>query len=136
MSAFGTRGTRAPGAGGGPGLRGRVVAYCLLAVLAVLVAAAGALVQAAWFPGGLLLALAGCLAVFYGGVKVTGTRLGAVVPAAVWLLCVMLLSTSRPEGDFLFAAGVGPYVYLLGGAMGAVICATVPQLPPAGANRV
>jgi hypothetical protein len=111
------------------------VAYVLLSVLAVVVAVAGALVQAAWFPGGLLLALAGCLAVFYGGVMITGTRLGAVVPAAVWLVCVMLLSTSRAEGDFLFAAGVGPYIYLLGGAMGAVICATVPQLPPGGVNR-
>jgi hypothetical protein len=46
----------------------------------------------------------------------------------------MVLSTSRPEGDFLFAAGVGPYIYLLGGAMTAVICATVPQLPASGRN--
>ncbi|MBM9507743.1 hypothetical protein ITX44_24990 [Streptomyces sp. KK5PA1] len=118
------------------GQRARLAAYAVLAVLAVVVAVAGALVQAGWFPGGLLLALAGCLALFYGGVKATGTRLGAVVPAGVWVVCVMLLSTSRPEGDFLFAAGVGPYIYLLGGAMGAVICATAPQLPPSGANRV
>lgn len=119
-----------------PSPRTRLLVYAGLAVLAAVVAAAGALVQAAWFPGGLLLALAGCLALFYGGVKVSGTRLGAVVPAAVWVVCVMLLSTSRPEGDFLFAAGVGPYIYLLGGAMGAVICATVPQLPPGGPNRL
>jgi hypothetical protein len=112
----------------------RAAAYVGLAVLGVLVAAAGALIQAGWFPGGLLLALAGCVAVFYGGTKLTGTRLGTVVPALVWLVCVMLLSSSRGEGDFLFAAGVGPYVYLLGGAMAAVICATVPQLAPSGAN--
>jgi hypothetical protein len=111
-----------------------VAAYVVLGVLGALVAGAGALVQAGWFPGGLLLALAGCAALFYGGVRATGTRLGAVVPAAVWVLCVILLSTSRPEGDFLFAAGVGPYIYLLGGAMAAVICATVPQLPPSGPN--
>jgi hypothetical protein len=113
----------------------RAVAYLGLAVLGALVAVAGALIQAGWFPGGLLLALAGCAAVFYGGTKLTGTRLGAVVPAVVWLVCVMLLSSTRGEGDFLFAAGVGPYVYLLGGAMAAVICATVPQLVPSGANR-
>lgn len=111
-----------------------MLAYVLLGALGALVAGAGALVQAGWFPGGLLLALAGCAALFYGGVLATGTRLGAVVPAAVWVLCVMLLSTSRPEGDFLFAAGVGPYIYLLGGAMTAVICATVPRLPSSGPN--
>lgn len=112
----------------------RVVSYVLLAVAGALVAAAGALVQAGWFPGGLLLGLAGCVAVFHGGVKLTGTRLGAVVPAAVWVVCVMLLSSTRPEGDFLFAAGLGPYVYLLGGAMAGVICATLPHLPPSGMN--
>jgi hypothetical protein len=117
------------------GQRARVGAYFGLAALAVVVAVAGALVQDGWFPGGLLLALAGCVALFYGGVKATGSRLGAVVPAGVWVVCVILLSTSRPEGDFLFAAGVGPYIYLLGGAMSAVICATVPQLPPGGPNR-
>jgi hypothetical protein len=112
----------------------RVASYVVLGVLGALTGAAGALVQGGWFPGGLLLGLAGCAAVFYGGVKATGTRLGAVVPAAVWLVFVIVLSTSRPEGDFLFAAGVGPYIYLLGGAMVAVICATVPQLPPSGPN--
>jgi uncharacterized protein DUF6113 len=120
-------------AGTAVGSRGtRVAVYVVLGLLGAVVAAAGALVEAAWFPGGLLLALAGCLALFYGGVKATGTRLGAVVPAAVWLLCVILLSTSRPEGDFLFASDAGAYIYLLGGAMGAVICATVPQLHPSG----
>jgi hypothetical protein len=112
----------------------RVASYAALGVLGVCVAGAGALVQDGWFPGGLLLGLAGCAALFYGGMKATGTRLGAVVPAVVWLVVVIALSTSRPEGDFLFAAGVGPYIYLLGGAMVAVICATVPQLPPSGPN--
>lgn len=112
----------------------RVAAYLGLGVLAVAVATAGALVQDAWFPGGLLLALAGCVALFYGGTKLTGTRVGTAVPAAVWLVCVLLLSTSRAEGDFLFAAGVGPYVYLLGGAVSAVICATLPPAPASGEN--
>ncbi len=110
----------------------RVGAYVGLAVVAVAVAVAGALVQDAWFPGGLLLALAGCVALFYGGTKLTGTRVGTAVPAAVWLVCVLLLSTSRAEGDFLFAEGVGPYIYLLGGAVSAVICAALPPSPPPG----
>lgn len=110
----------------------RVAAYVGLGVLAAAVAVAGALVQDAWFPLGLLLALGGCVALFYGGTRLTGTRLGTAVPAAVWLLCVLLLSTSRAEGDFLFAEGVGPYVYLLGGAVSAVICATLPPTPPPG----
>jgi hypothetical protein len=112
----------------------RVVSYVLLGLLGALVAGAGALVQAGWFPGGLFLGLAGCAALFYGGVKLTGTRLGAVAPAGVWVVCVMVLSSTRPEGDFLFAAGVGPYIYLLGGAMTGVICATLPQLPTSGPN--
>ncbi|WP_037917125.1 DUF6113 family protein [Actinacidiphila yeochonensis] len=113
----------------------RVTSYVGLGVLGAVVAVAGALVQGAWLPGGVLLALAGCVALFFGGAKLTGTRLGTVVPAAVWLLCVILLSTSRPEGDFLFAAGVGPYLYLLGGALAAVICATLPQTPPSDQKR-
>lgn len=105
----------------------RRAVYPVLAVLGVLVAVAGSLVQAAWFPGGLLLALAGSVALFYGGARLTGTRLGAVVPAAVWLITVMLLSSARPEGDFLFANGISPYVYLLGGAMAGVMSATLVQ---------
>jgi hypothetical protein len=108
----------------------RVACYVGLGILGAVVALAGGLIQGGWLPGGVLLALAGCVALFFGGTRLTGTRLGTVVPAAVWLLSVILLSTSRPEGDFLFAAGVGPYVYLLGGAFAAVICATLPQPLP------
>jgi hypothetical protein len=114
---------------------GKILGYAGLAVLGALVALAGALVQDGWFPGGLLLALAGCAALFYGGLKSTGSRIGVAVPAAFWLVCVVLLSTSRPEGDFLFAAGAGSYLYLLGGAVLAVICATLPHLTSSGANN-
>ncbi|MDX2853169.1 MULTISPECIES: DUF6113 family protein [Streptomycetaceae] len=113
----------------------RRAAYPVLAILGALVGVAGSLVQAAWFPGGLLLALAGSAALFHGGARLTGTRLGAVVPAAVWLITVMLLSSARPEGDFLFANGISPYVYLLGGAMAGVMSATLVQpRPPAGGS--
>ena len=97
--------------------------------------AAGALVQAAWFPGGLLLALAGCAALFYGGGKLTGTRLGAVVPAAVWLVSRDAAQRSRPEGDFLLRGRYRPVHLPARRTLPAVICATLPQLVPSGANR-
>ncbi|MFI2644621.1 DUF6113 family protein [Streptomyces sp. NPDC018610] len=104
---------------------GRIAAYLGLFVLGALVGVAGALLQAAWFPGGLLLALAGSAGLFLGGARAARSRGGAVAGAAGWLIAVMLLTASRPEGDFLFAAGGGSYVFLLGGMAVAVICATV-----------
>lgn len=109
----------------------RYVSYTALGVLGVLVAAAGALVQGGWFPFGLLLGLAGTAALFYGGTRLTGTRAGAAVPASAWLLAVIALSMTRAEGDAVFAADLGPYLYLMLGALSGVICATLPQQPAA-----
>ncbi|TGA95926.1 DUF6113 family protein [Streptomyces sp. MZ04] len=109
-----------------------MAAYVLFFALGAVIGAAGALVQGGWFPGGLLLALLGAAGLFYGGSRVTGTRAGAVAPAAGWLVAVMLLTATRPEGDFLFGAGVGSYVFLLGGMAVAVMCATLGQRPQPG----
>ncbi|MER5755634.1 DUF6113 family protein [Streptomyces sp. NPDC002088] len=108
-----------------PPSAGRALAYLGLFLLGVLVALAGALVQAGWFPGGLLLALAGAAGLFLGGARATGSRGGAVAPAAGWMVTVVFLTASRPEGDFLFGAGGGSYLFLLGGMALAVICATL-----------
>ncbi|AKN69178.1 membrane protein [Streptomyces sp. PBH53] len=108
-----------------PPSAGRAAAYAGLFLLGALVGLAGALVQAAWFPGGLLLALAGAAGLFLGGAYALGGRGGAVAPAAGWIVAVILLTTTRPEGDFLFGAGGGSYLFLLGGMALAVICATV-----------
>jgi hypothetical protein len=113
-----------------PGVR--IGAYPVLAALGVLVGAAGSLLYAAWFPGGLLLALLGIGALCYGGVKATGTRIGPGAAAGGWLLAVLLLTSSRPEGDALFGAGIGSYLFLIGGMLTAVMCATLPRLPPPG----
>ncbi|HZG03431.1 MAG TPA: DUF6113 family protein [Streptomyces sp.] len=104
---------------------GRIAAYAVLAVLGGVVALAGALVQAGWFPLGLLLALGGAVALFYGGARLTRTKVGAAAPAGGWMLAVLLLTTTRAEGDFLFGTGAGTYVFLLGGMFAAVMCATV-----------
>ena len=104
---------------------GRIAAYAGLFLLGAVVGAAGALVQPGWFPLGLLLALAGAAGLFLGGSHATGTRAGAVAPAAGWVLSVVLLTASRPEGDFLFGAGIGSYLFLLGGMAVAVMCATL-----------
>ncbi|MER5374028.1 DUF6113 family protein [Streptomyces sp. NPDC002553] len=104
---------------------GRVAACLGLFLLGAVTGLAGALVQAGWFPGGLLLALVGAAGLFIGGARALGGRAGAVAPAAGWMISVVLLTSGRPEGDFLFAAGSGSYLFLLGGMALAVICATL-----------
>ncbi|MFE7649124.1 DUF6113 family protein [Streptomyces phaeoluteigriseus] len=104
---------------------GRIAAHLGLLLLGALTALAGALLQAGWFPGGLLLALTGAAGLFLGGARALGSRGGAVSPAAGWMIGVVLLTAGRPEGDFLFGAGGGSYLFLLGGMALAVICATI-----------
>ncbi|MEV1069160.1 DUF6113 family protein [Streptomyces sp. NPDC050263] len=104
---------------------GRAVAYVGLLLLGAVTGVAGALVQAAWFPGGLLLALVGAAGLFIGGARALDSRAGAVAPAAGWMISVILSTAGRPEGDFLFGAGGGSYLFLLGGMALAVICATI-----------
>ncbi|MGW8399668.1 DUF6113 family protein [Streptomyces lydicus] len=117
-----------PAGGAAPLTAGRIGVYLLLLLAGVLVACAGTLVQAAWFPGGLVLALCGVGGLFYGGAAATGTPAGVLLPGAAWLVTVfLLLSQVRPEGDFLFGPGAGSYVFLLGGILIAVICATATQ---------
>ncbi|WP_443079091.1 DUF6113 family protein [Streptomyces sp. NBC_01498] len=133
------------GAGGGapaeygawltsPPKPGRIAAYLALAVLGAVVGTAGALVQGGWFPGGLILALAASAGLFHGGRTATGSQFGVGAPAAGWLVAVILLSLGRPEGDGAFGAGIGPVIYLLGGAVVAVMCATMSRSPQPAAN--
>ncbi|MDT0614598.1 DUF6113 family protein [Streptomyces lancefieldiae] len=117
---------------------GRAALYLGLFVSGALVGVAGALVQPAWFPGGLLLALAAEAGLCIGAGRAVGRRGGAVAPAVGWALAVVLLTSSRPEGDFLFAAGSGSYLFLLGGIGVAVMCATLAPVrqPDGDADRL
>ncbi|CAM5431178.1 DUF6113 family protein [Streptomyces narbonensis] len=103
--------------------------YGALVVLGALVGTAGGLVQAAWFPAGLLLALLATAAVFYGGLRATGTQVGVVAAGVGWLVAVIVLSFGRPEGDGVFGGGGGELLFLFGGMAIAVICATLSRLP-------
>ncbi|MEU5185843.1 DUF6113 family protein [Streptomyces klenkii] len=107
----------------------RLAAYLGLFVLGAATGFAGALTQGGWFPGGLSLALLAVAGLSYGAVTATGTRAGGAVAAGGWLVAVMLMTSSRPEGDFFFGAGISSWVFLLGGMALAVMCATVPKLP-------
>ncbi|WP_406061845.1 DUF6113 family protein [Streptomyces sp. NBC_01077] len=103
--------------------------YAGLVVLGVLVGTAGALVQAAWLPGGLILALLATAALFYGALRATGTQIGVVAGGGGWLVAVILLSFGRPEGDGVFGGGVGELLFLFGGMAVAVMCTTLARLP-------
>ncbi|GAA1514356.1 hypothetical protein GCM10009730_19520 [Streptomyces albidochromogenes] len=111
----------------------RAGAYVLLLVLGALTGAAGVLVHAAWFPGGLLLALLAAAGLFCGALYATGTRSGVGAAAAGWLLAIVLLTVSRPEGDLLIGGSPASYAFMLGGMAVAVICATMLRLPSEGA---
>ena len=64
--------------------------------------------------------------VFYGGLRLTGTKLGAGIPLAGWFAVLMVMMAPRPEGDFVLAAGLTSYLYLFVGAVAGVVCATLP----------
>ncbi|MDO0911996.1 DUF6113 family protein [Streptomyces sp. DT2A-34] len=114
----------------------RAVAYVGLFVLGAVVGVVGALVQPAWFPGGLLLALAGEAGLCLGGGLAAGSRAGAVAPAGGWMVAVILLTASRPEGDFVFGTSAASYLFLLGGMAVAVICATLAPARQPSDDRV
>lgn len=105
---------------------GRIAASLGLLAAGALTGAAGWLVVDLWFPGGLVLALLALFGLFLGGRIAIGTGLGVGAAAVGWFLAYVMVGAPRPEGDFLLSsAGIGMYVYLLGGTVLAVICATM-----------
>ncbi|MEO3763052.1 DUF6113 family protein [Streptomyces sp. B8F3] len=106
----------------------RVLTYLGALLLGGLVGCAGSLVQGAWSPGGMLLALAAVGGLCYGAGVATGGRGAGFSAGGGWFLAVIAVSLNRPEGDFVFAAGLGPQLFIFGGMLIAVICTTLPRL--------
>jgi len=104
----------------------RIAAYVVLFLLGAVVSVCGAFVQTLWPPAGLLLALAATAGLFYGGLRVTGTKLGAGIPMAGWFVVLMVFLAPRQEGDLVLEASVTSYLYLFLGAVAGVVCATLP----------
>ncbi|MFJ3907551.1 hypothetical protein EDE04_2491 [Streptomyces sp. 2132.2] len=105
---------------------GRIATLLGLLAVGLLTGAAGWLVVDLWFPAGLLLGLLALLGLFLGGRIAVGSGLGVGAGALGWFLAYVVLGVPRPEGDFLLgSSGIGVYVYLLGGAVLAVMCATL-----------
>ncbi len=111
----------------------RVATYVVLLLLGALLGVWGAfLVPLHVGPllgSSVVIAVVGNLAVGLLGAAGTGSRLGAALPAAGWLVTVLLLGTSRPEGDLVIpgklqtdpgVATVGTLFVLLGGIAAAL----------------
>ncbi|MCX4780830.1 DUF6113 family protein [Streptomyces sp. NBC_01264] len=108
------------------GAGARIAALLGLLAAGVLTGLAGWLVVDLWFPGGLVLALLALFGLFLGARIALGTGIGVGAAAGGWFLSYVLLGVPRPEGDFLLgSSGISMYVYLLGGAVLAVMCATM-----------
>ncbi|MFF2074423.1 DUF6113 family protein [Kitasatospora sp. NPDC058162] len=104
----------------------RIAAYVLFFLLGIAVSVCGSFVQALWPPVGVLLALAATAATFYAGLRVTGTRLGAALPAGGWFLAMLLMMVPRPEGDNVLWSNATSLAWLFVGSILGVICATLP----------
>lgn len=116
--------------------------YGLLAVLGVLLGVIGSF-QFAWEAGeipvaALALSLVN-LAVFRAGGWATESKLGAVIPALLWMIVLFVLASRRPEGDLVVTGTTAGYVYMFGGAVAALVAVawTRPARPwiPSGAGQ-
>jgi hypothetical protein len=98
--------------------------YGLLAVLGVLLGVIGSF-EFAWETGSIpaaaiLLSLAN-LAVFRAAGWAMESKLGAVVPALLWMIILFVLASRRPEGDLVVTGTAAGYTYMFGGAVAALV---------------
>lgn len=98
--------------------------YGVLAVLGVLLGVIGSF-EFSWEAGvvpvaAIALALVN-LAVFRAAGWAMESRLGAVVPAVLWMIVLIVLSSRRPEGDLVVTGTTAGYTYMFGGAVAALV---------------
>ena len=112
------------------------LAYGLLAVLGVVLGVVGSF-EFAWEIGdvplaALLLSVLNLL-VFRAAGWAMESKLGAVVPALLWMIVLFVLASRRPEGDLVVTGTTAGYVYMFGGALAAVVAvAWTPSARPLG----
>ncbi len=108
--------------------------YGALAVMGVMLGVIGSY-EFSWEAGGIpVAALAWSvvnLAFFRAAGWAVSGKLGATVPAAVWLIAVLVLSSRRPEGDLVVTGTTAGYVFIFGGALAAALAvAWTPSIRP------
>jgi hypothetical protein len=100
------------------------LAYGVLAVLGLLLGLLGSF-EFSWRAGSvpvaaIVLSVVNLL-VFRAAGWAMESKLGAGVPALLWMIILVVLSSRRPEGD-LVVTGTSPgYVYMFGGAAAALV---------------
>lgn len=99
------------------------LAYGLFAVLGVLLGLIGSF-EFSWQLGGVPVAAIFLSLVNLAAFRAAGwameRKLGAVVPAVVWMIILVVLSSRRPEGDLVVTGTTPGYVYMFGGAVAAL----------------
>lgn len=128
----------------GPALLAGLV-YGLLAVLGVLLGVIGSF-EFSWQAGSVPVAAIALsllnLAVFRAAGWAMESKAAAIVPAALWMIILVVLASRRPEGDLVVTGTPAGYVYMFGGAVAALVAVAwtrsarpwmlqgVPQPPP------
>jgi hypothetical protein len=82
--------------------------------------------SAGWIPLAAILCCLFNLMAFWGAGWGLGGKLGAAVPALMWLAVVLVLAVQRPEGDLVVTGTTAGVVFLYGGvlAVGAALLLT------------
>jgi hypothetical protein len=97
--------------------------YGVLAVLGVLLGVIGSF-EFSWQLAGVPVAAIFLSLVNLAAFRAAGwameSKLGAVIPAALWMIILVVLSSRRPEGDLVVTGTTPGYVYMFGGAVAAL----------------
>jgi hypothetical protein len=112
----------------------RAWAYALLVLVTVLLALWGAFlvpfrVGGTLVPVSWVVAVVGNLALGRAGARLAGSS-GALLPGALWLLIVLVLSSRRSEGDLVVPGTTVGLVFLLAGAVASALAYASAVLRP------